>query len=72
MKVSALSSPPPSPEERDNALFLKENLEKEEREMGWRVPPTAIQKRKWKSGCTRAFDDGPRNFEPWSSDVDDT
>ncbi|GFS61691.1 hypothetical protein TNCV_4313221 [Trichonephila clavipes] len=21
--------------------------------------------------CTRAFDDGPRNFEPWSSDVDD-
>ncbi|GFT20138.1 uncharacterized protein TNCV_1945731 [Trichonephila clavipes] len=21
-------------------------------------------------GCTRAFDDGPRNFEPWSSDVD--
>ncbi|GFW77657.1 uncharacterized protein TNCV_133481 [Trichonephila clavipes] len=24
-------------------------------------------------GCyTRAFGDGPRNFEPWSSDVDDT
>ncbi|GFT07101.1 transposable element Tc3 transposase [Trichonephila clavipes] len=22
--------------------------------------------------CTRAFGDGPRNFEPWSSDVDDT
>ncbi|GFY11325.1 hypothetical protein TNCV_4473081 [Trichonephila clavipes] len=22
--------------------------------------------------CTRAFDDEPRNFEPWSSDVDDT
>ncbi|GFT01901.1 hypothetical protein TNCV_3056501 [Trichonephila clavipes] len=22
--------------------------------------------------CTRAFDDGSRNFEPWSSDVDDT
>ncbi|GFS51474.1 hypothetical protein TNCV_549281 [Trichonephila clavipes] len=21
---------------------------------------------------TRAFSDGPRNFEPWSSDVDDT
>ncbi|GFU66085.1 hypothetical protein TNCV_4480311 [Trichonephila clavipes] len=21
---------------------------------------------------TRAFGDGPRNFEPWSSDVDDT
>ncbi|GFT77827.1 hypothetical protein TNCV_4388031 [Trichonephila clavipes] len=21
---------------------------------------------------TRAFDDGPRNFEPWSRDVDDT
>ncbi|GFX83808.1 hypothetical protein TNCV_350721 [Trichonephila clavipes] len=21
---------------------------------------------------TRALDDGPRNFEPWSSDVDDT
>ncbi|GFT41868.1 hypothetical protein TNCV_1667231 [Trichonephila clavipes] len=21
---------------------------------------------------TRAFDDGPRHFEPWSSDVDDT
>ncbi|GFU94218.1 hypothetical protein TNCV_1302681 [Trichonephila clavipes] len=26
-----------------------------------------------KSPCyTRAFGDGPRNFEPWSSDVDDT
>ncbi|GFX14570.1 transposable element Tcb2 transposase [Trichonephila clavipes] len=24
------------------------------------------------SSCTRAFDDGPRNLEPWSSDVDDT
>ncbi|GFT65254.1 hypothetical protein TNCV_1559141 [Trichonephila clavipes] len=23
-------------------------------------------------GYTRAFGDGPRNFEPWSSDVDDT
>ncbi|GFV36080.1 hypothetical protein TNCV_345961 [Trichonephila clavipes] len=22
--------------------------------------------------CTRAFGDGPRNFEPWSSDEDDT
>ncbi|GFW78313.1 hypothetical protein TNCV_4123821 [Trichonephila clavipes] len=22
--------------------------------------------------CTRAFGDGPRNFEPWSSDQDDT
>ncbi|GFX10912.1 hypothetical protein TNCV_3196731 [Trichonephila clavipes] len=22
--------------------------------------------------CTRAFGDGRRNFEPWSSDVDDT
>ncbi|GFU92955.1 hypothetical protein TNCV_2081011 [Trichonephila clavipes] len=22
--------------------------------------------------ATRAFDDGPQNFEPWSSDVDDT
>ncbi|GFV10768.1 hypothetical protein TNCV_1756061 [Trichonephila clavipes] len=22
--------------------------------------------------CTRAFGDGPRNLEPWSSDVDDT
>ncbi|GFW78726.1 hypothetical protein TNCV_4261491 [Trichonephila clavipes] len=31
----------------------------------------------WRSGAalfsyTRAFGDGPRNFEPWSSDVDDT
>ncbi|GFX71428.1 hypothetical protein TNCV_3349221 [Trichonephila clavipes] len=24
------------------------------------------------SHCTRAFDDGPRNFEPWSCDADDT
>ncbi|GFU06936.1 hypothetical protein TNCV_3456081 [Trichonephila clavipes] len=24
------------------------------------------------SNYTRAFGDGPRNFEPWSSDVDDT
>ncbi|GFX28099.1 uncharacterized protein TNCV_424261 [Trichonephila clavipes] len=24
------------------------------------------------AGYTRAFGDGPRNFEPWSSDVDDT
>ncbi|GFW98976.1 hypothetical protein TNCV_1781951 [Trichonephila clavipes] len=24
------------------------------------------------SSYTRAFGDGPRNFEPWSSDVDDT
>ncbi|GFS79279.1 hypothetical protein TNCV_4409371 [Trichonephila clavipes] len=23
-------------------------------------------------GYTRAFGDGPRNLEPWSSDVDDT
>ncbi|GFT16504.1 hypothetical protein TNCV_281371 [Trichonephila clavipes] len=23
-------------------------------------------------GYTRAFGDGPRNFEPWSNDVDDT
>ncbi|GFW22555.1 putative DD41D transposase [Trichonephila clavipes] len=27
----------------------------------------------WCALCyTRAFGDGPRNFEPWSSDVDDT
>ncbi|GFX58379.1 hypothetical protein TNCV_306691 [Trichonephila clavipes] len=25
-----------------------------------------------KNDYTRAFGDGPRNFEPWSSDVDDT
>ncbi|GFW97685.1 uncharacterized protein TNCV_1424491 [Trichonephila clavipes] len=26
----------------------------------------------WNRRYTRAFGDGPRNFEPWSSDVDDT
>ncbi|GFW99062.1 hypothetical protein TNCV_3008321 [Trichonephila clavipes] len=26
----------------------------------------------WLQCYTRAFGDGPRNFEPWSSDVDDT
>ncbi|GFU74175.1 hypothetical protein TNCV_4571801 [Trichonephila clavipes] len=26
----------------------------------------------YESNFTRAFDDGPRNFELWSSDVDDT
>ncbi|GFX42951.1 hypothetical protein TNCV_4058751 [Trichonephila clavipes] len=27
---------------------------------------------RWWAVYTRAFGDGPRNFEPWSSDVDDT
>ncbi|GFW83470.1 hypothetical protein TNCV_2512551 [Trichonephila clavipes] len=27
---------------------------------------------KSRAGYTRAFGDGPRNFEPWLSDVDDT
>ncbi|GFT21295.1 hypothetical protein TNCV_3815861 [Trichonephila clavipes] len=26
----------------------------------------------WGESYTRAFGDGPRNLEPWSSDVDDT
>ncbi|GFW52998.1 hypothetical protein TNCV_2822991 [Trichonephila clavipes] len=30
------------------------------------------ERNRFQKSCTRAFGDGPRNFEPWSSDVDDT
>ncbi|GFU08422.1 hypothetical protein TNCV_2901701 [Trichonephila clavipes] len=36
-------------------------------ELSWKLHCTTR-----KSRYTRAFGDGPRNFEPWSSDVDDT
>ncbi|GFW01466.1 hypothetical protein TNCV_5031161 [Trichonephila clavipes] len=38
------------------------------------VPTSSEMRNTLKSmlSYTRAFGDGPRNFEPWSSDVDDT
>ncbi|GFT46180.1 SWIM-type domain-containing protein, partial [Trichonephila clavipes] len=38
-------------------------------EVFMREPAIAVEN---EIGYTRAFGDGPRNFEPWSSDVDDT
>ncbi|GFW54645.1 hypothetical protein TNCV_5110191 [Trichonephila clavipes] len=36
------------------------------------VPTSSVNEDKLTAHCTRAFDDGPRNFEPWSNDEDDT
>ncbi|GFW97422.1 hypothetical protein TNCV_4990991 [Trichonephila clavipes] len=33
---------------------------------------SSVKKKFCKKSYTRAFGDGQRNFEPWSSDVDDT
>ncbi|GFU59700.1 uncharacterized protein TNCV_3186651 [Trichonephila clavipes] len=39
----------------------------------WRCRVQSKENPHFVSGVyTRAFGDGPRNFEPWSSDVDDT
>ncbi|GFT62024.1 hypothetical protein TNCV_3811951 [Trichonephila clavipes] len=55
---------------KSNAVFARRRIELKLKLLDIRAG--LEREKKERESYTRAFGDGPRNFEPWSSDVDDT